>query len=446
MTIRVPWTTDHIQRLLTRKTSLARGRTLELQVFKWEPVFSMQDFNGHTALDIAAEQDDLHSIEVLLGQSATLEGSTDPTKTLLSVAVKNGQVNLTKQLLKLSHSPYCHPPLPTHLLESHSASTLDLPPQTHIKTLPRWNFIFEATFHAIHGRLNLKELEKFLGLCEDLDISIIITENGPISPQNFWHEDCLWNGWLPIHYVIYCGNMGVLRTFISANVWSQQDMTKSMSKTRVEMMSEDRDVRWHMAAWSTVFDYSTLFDLNNPEAIEPVIVPALAEPECEEQFPKVIPVVSNFEARPATSVQQVPVTPATLKEPFKYRYYASLCTPSDMPIEIDSYNLHKMIWSEKSCLTMAGDLRQWTAFVKVPGRAESEYVPLAQRADVIKLLQPVPDTAALDELWSRLIREVMDETRSRTEETKKMFLGKVEEDSRRSCGESNASTIVPEPW
>ena len=353
LSLTVPWTTDHLQHLITKTNSPMSSYTLELRVFNWGPIFNMRDLNGlnKTALEIASDRDDIQSIEALLGHHPDQDGPADTTQTMLSVAVKNGQVNIAKSLLLRGQSLYCY--LPSSLYNS-----------VEVAEVPKWSFIFQATFHAVRGEIRSEVLEEFLALCKDKDIRKI----NNLDAEEFWKTDRLWNSWLPIHYAIFSGQIGVIRAFLAAEIWSPNEESRrcffDASNLNKEML------RWHPA-----FQYDSLLAKIKYRSILNDSVQ-----EMSKGFRKMKMFTSaaknithhsgsnhqSWEILHEPQTDPGPQTDNAHHHRSEYRHSNLWTKPSDTRTLLTDRDVHDLIWGCKSCHTMAHDLVTWTDFVLVP--------------------------------------------------------------------------------
>jgi hypothetical protein len=353
LSLAIPWTTDHLQHLITRTNSAMSSYTLELRVFNWDPIFNMRDLNGlnKTALEIASDRDDLQSIEALLGHDPDQDKPADTTQTMLSVAVKNGQVNIAKSLLLRGQSPYCY--LPSSLYNS-----------VEVAEVPKWSFIFQATFHAVRGEIRSEALEKFLALCKDKDVRKI----NNLDAEEFWKTDRLWNSWLPIHYAIFSGQIGVIRAFLAAEIWSLNEESRHCFLGASDLNKEM--LRWHPA-----FQYDSLFAKIKYRSI-------LNDPVQEmgkgfrkmKMFTSAAKNITHHSGSNHESGETL-LEPRTDPGPqidnvhhhrSEYRHSNLWTKPFDTRTLLTDRDVHDLIWGYKSCYTMAHDLVTWTDFVEVP--------------------------------------------------------------------------------
>jgi ankyrin repeat protein len=429
--LRVSWTNKHIQHLMTKTNSIRRNHTPDLQLYRWDPIFNMLDLNdmGRTALEIAADQNDKKSFEAILQQERDDSGIVDISQDILSIVVKSGRANIVKTLLQRCESPYCNLPLSTGSLKPSTSND-----STNFSSLPTWNFIFHATFHAASGELQLNALEQLLALCKDKDIGII---NG-VDSKHFWKNDRIWNGWLPIHYAVYCGRVGVIRAFIAADIWSLDEMTGNL--TRSPYLNLDTE----MPKWYLAFRYDSLFaqiSSKTPHIADPYPSSKEAISEKGKTFRTMVSAVakgvmssvvgSNLEVdrTGASSTANSTNGESIPKSLYRYKYYDLWGHRSTLDMDHDDYSAHDLIWGLRDCLTMARDLVNLNDHVWVPGNFTRERQPIIlykkSREDIIielqrwkneKLKMTIADGALevldIEKNVRRLLNEVDDVTRA----------------------------------
>jgi hypothetical protein len=409
LSLTIPWTTDHLQHLITETNSAMSNYTLELRVFKWDPIFNMRDLNdlNKTALEIASDRDDLQSIEALLGYDPDQDGPADTTQTMLSVAVKNGQVNIAKRLLLRGQSPYCY--LPSSLYNS-----------VEVAEVPKWSFIFQATFHAVRGEIRSEVLEMFLTLCKDKDIRKI----NNLDAHEFWKTDRLWNSWLPIHYAIFSGQIGVIRAFLAAEIWSLKEKSR-------RCLFDASDLNKEMLRWHPVFQYDSLLAKIKYRSILNDSVQEMSKGFRKMKMFTHYP-GSNHQSReillePRTD--PAPQTDNAHHHRSEYRHSNLWMKPSDTRTLLTDRDVHDLIWGCKSCHTMAHDLVTWTDFVLAPtvptDRSLMAFLSSKSRKAIVTELLNWEDNRKMKEILDREVKE------SNVDKGMRGLLGEVGEVTRR---------------
>ncbi|KAH8687941.1 hypothetical protein BGZ60DRAFT_19573 [Tricladium varicosporioides] len=361
--IRISRTTPHIQHLHPTSRSDAGSQTAEFRIFRWDPVFNMKDhINSHrTALDIAADADDTITIEALLGSEEVGDTTGKDGKTLLALAVKNGQVSLVKRLLMRQYSPYC-------VFQESGLTSLH-----QRKAALSWNLIFQSLYYTFRGDITLSTFERLLALCKDEDIKNIEKMN----PLSFWRTDSLWNGWLPIHYAIFCGRVGIVRAVIAANIWPLGDET-----TQFRYTIADQGLMVHMSMWSNAFYYGELLERDYIEKNDDFVL----QPKRKNLLSKIAMVRHKDKGTSSSPSSDNPENTRLDINPFSnYQYrYCHLWAPGKV-FEGGLDQAHNLIWASKTCRQLALDLISWHDFVQLPyERRQQRTVSKLSRTEIVQ--------------------------------------------------------------
>jgi ankyrin repeat protein len=358
--MRIFRTTQHIQHL--RPTSKTEP---DLRVFAWDRVYNMKDraYSNRTALDIAADADDTMTIEALLGSEPVNETTGSGAQTMLALAVRNGQVGLVKRLLMRQYSPYC------------AVQVTALRNSSREEDVPAWNFIFQALYYTFQGEIELSIFEKILALCKDEDIKSIKNRN----PLLFWKTDRLWNGWLPIHYAIFCGRIGIFRAVLATEIWSPNEKITTRDQSMKHAVTDE------ISSWSNVFDYGQLLEretIEDNNAPDPKADLHLKPKNLLSRITTIKNNATTIFSTPDTHEVKVIRLDTDCLSNNQYRH-CHLWAPGQ-EFTMDLNQVHRLIWVNKTCRQLALDLIAWHDFVRLPyKRGQQRIINKLSRTEVV---------------------------------------------------------------